>query len=106
MRFASIIALLILAVALIFALQNTATTSISFLIWRREISLALALLIAFLLGGAVVGLALLPSLLSNRFKATSRERQVQSLQAELENRPARGVDTPQEPPTRDLSGNL
>lgn len=105
MRFASVIALLILVVALIFALQNTATTYISFLIWRREISLALALLIAFLLGCAVVGLALLPSLLSNRFKAASRERRVQSLQAELENRPTREVDAPQEPPRGDPSGN-
>jgi uncharacterized integral membrane protein len=86
MRFFFFIALLILVVALIFALQNTATTTVSFLIWRREISLALALLAAFLLGGAVVGLALLPGWLSNRLKASARGRRMQELEAELEAR--------------------
>jgi putative membrane protein len=86
MRFFFFIALLILVVALIFALQNTATATISFLFWRREISLALALLAAFLLGAAVVGLALLPGWLSNRLKASSRGRRMQELEAELEAR--------------------
>jgi uncharacterized integral membrane protein len=103
MRFVFIIALFVLAVALIFALQNTATTSISFLIWRREISLALALLIAFLLGVVVVALALLPSLLSQRFKATSRKRRAQTLQAELKYRSDRPAGTSPEKRGSDLS---
>jgi putative membrane protein len=92
MRFFFLIALLILVVALIFAVQNTAAATISFLIWQREISLALALLVAFLFGCAVVGLALLPGWFSNRFKASSQGRRMRELEAELEARSAGNIE--------------
>lgn len=68
-----ILALLISIVAVVFALQNTAVVTVSFLLWSFEGSLALVLLGTLLVGVLISLLASTPGLVRGKWN-TSRER--------------------------------
>lgn len=69
-----IVTVCIIAVAVIFALQNAATVPVTFLFWSFSSSLALLLLGAFVLGIAAAILASLPSTIKrNRTIAGQRK---------------------------------
>jgi putative membrane protein len=53
MRPRLIVSLVLIALLLVFAVQNATTVDIVFLFWRAEISRALLLFIVFVLGGTV-----------------------------------------------------
>lgn len=64
MIFALLLALVIIGLGAVFALQNTAPITVQFLFWETgEISLALVLLITFVAGVVVTILASLPGLI-------------------------------------------
>ena len=79
-----IFALVIAAVAVIFAIQNPMTISISFLAWKVTGSLSLVL-IATLAIGTVIGLLVLaPSAIKNTFAVSSHRKRIGALEKELE----------------------
>lgn len=80
-----ILALLIAIVAVVFAVQNTAAVTISFLIWKLEGSLALVLLITLLVGVLISLLASTPGLIRGKWNTSSQKKKLTSLEAEREN---------------------
>lgn len=78
-----VLSLIIALVAVIFALQNTATITVSFLIWQFHGSLALVLIISLLVGALITFLALLPGLLRGRWSLRKLRKQFAALEADL-----------------------
>ena len=78
-----IIALLIAIVAVIFALQNAVTVSITFLVWKTEGSLALVLLVALAVGAVVGLLVSLPGRIRGAWTAGSQKKKLTELEASL-----------------------
>lgn len=76
MQFLIILALLIAVVAVIFALQNTALVTISFLFWQFDGSLALVVLLAVLTGVLISVLASLPSIIKNQIGSNSKNKKI------------------------------
>ncbi len=83
MQVTLIIALLIAIMAVIFALQNAATISISFLVWKTEGSLALTLLVTLAVGAVVGLLVSLPGRIRGAWKAGSHKKKLAELEASL-----------------------
>jgi len=84
-------ALIISILAVIFAVQNTAPTTISFAIWDFKGSLALVLLVALAAGALISFFASLPSNLRARWilrqqrkKITDLEKSLATVRSELE----------------------
>lgn len=77
------VALLISLAALTFAVQNTTSVAVRFLIWQFESSLALVLLIAFVLGALVMGLLLAPPLISASVSRSSLSRKLSRQESQL-----------------------
>ena len=81
MVFALLLALVIIALGAVFALQNTAPITVQFLFWQTgEVSLALVLLVTFIAGVVVTILASLPGLIR-------RDRTIRSLEEMTEATP-------------------
>jgi putative membrane protein len=78
-----IIALLIAVLAIVFALQNTGSVAVSFLVWQFQGSLALVLILAFLAGIVTIFFALLPNLIRYRLRASREGRQKETLEETL-----------------------
>ena len=78
-----IVALVISAIAVIFALQNTMIVTISFLAWKFTGSLSLVLLVTPAIGALIGLLVLAPSTLKNTFTASSQRKRINSLEKEL-----------------------
>ena len=79
-----IFALVIAAVAVIFAVQNPITVTISFLAWKVTGSLSLVL-IATLVIGAVIGLLVLaPSAIKNTIAVSGHRKRIGALEKELD----------------------
>ena len=84
-----ILALAIAIVAVIFALQNTMTITISFLAWEVTGSLSLVLLVTLAIGVLIGLLFLSPSTIKNSMAASSHRKRVGTLEKELEEHKAR-----------------
>ena len=84
-----IVALVIAIVAVIFALQNTMTITISFLAWEVTGSLSLVLLITLAIGVVIGLLVLSPSAIKSTLTASSTRKRVGSLEKELDEHKAR-----------------
>ena len=84
-----IVALVIAIVAVIFALQNTMTITISFLAWEVTGSLSLVLLITLAIGVVIGLLVLSPSAIKSSLAASSTRKRVGSLEKELDEHKAR-----------------
>jgi len=74
--------LLAILVAL-FAVQNSVTTTVVFLAWRFESSLAVLLLMTFALGVACMALVGTPASLRQRWSRRQQRLQIEQLQAEI-----------------------
>ncbi len=83
MLFFVILALLIAIFAIVFALQNTATVTISFLVWHFQGSLALILIVTLLVGAAIAFLVYLPSILRHHRSIRRLRRQASELESNL-----------------------
>ncbi len=78
-----ILALAIAIIAVIFALQNTAVVTISFLVWKVTGSLSLVLLVTLAIGVLIGVLFLLPSAIKTTLQASGQRKQLGTLEKEL-----------------------
>ncbi len=79
-----LVALLIALVAVVFALQNATTVTITLLAWQFQGSLALLLLSTLAVGFVVGWLAATPALIRSRLEKGGLRKQIASLQEALE----------------------
>lgn len=78
-----VLALIIAIFAVIFALQNTALVTVTFLLWTFEQSLALVLLLS-LAAGVLVGLfTLLPTTFRQKFSISGQRKKLDALEKSL-----------------------
>ena len=81
-----VIGLILGAVTVIFALQNTTSISVVFLSWKFEGSLALILLVTMAVGIVVALLMSLPELIKKSFQISSLMKLNRVSKTELENK--------------------
>ena len=79
-----IVSLVVAILAVIFALQNNTPTTLQFLSWKFEGSLALVILLAVAAGALVSFFAALPSLLRLKWHLRSHKRRLAELEAAAE----------------------
>jgi len=79
-----IVGLVIAIIAVIFALQNTMTITISFLAWELTGSLSLVLLVTLAIGVVIGLLVLSPSAIKNSLAVSSNRKRIGSLEKELD----------------------
>ena len=79
-----IFGLIIAALAIIFALQNSMTVTISFLAWEAIGSLSLVLLITLAIGALIGLLVLAPSVIKHSIAASNSRKRVGALEKELD----------------------
>ncbi len=84
-----IFAFLIAVVAVIFALQNTITVTISFLAWKVTGSLSLVLLVTLAIGAVIGLLVLAPSAIKNSIAVSGHRKRIGSLEKELDEHKAK-----------------
>ena len=84
-----ILAFVIAILAVIFALQNSMTVTISFLAWEATGSLSLVLLITLAIGVVIGLLFLAPSTIRRSFTASSQRKRIGSLEKELDEHKAK-----------------
>ncbi len=78
-----IISLILAVLAIIFALQNTASASVIFIVWTFNGSLALVLLVALAAGILISFLASLPTLIRDRLMISRQTRKLAELESSL-----------------------
>lgn len=78
-----IFALIIAGIAVIFAIQNTAMTTVTFLFWTFNGSLALILLLALIAGAVVSILASSPALIRDKLTIRNQKKQIIELETKL-----------------------
>jgi putative membrane protein len=78
-----IISLVIAVLAIIFALQNTAVASVTFIVWTFTGSLALVLLVALVAGILISFLASLPTLIRDRLTISRQNKKLAELESSL-----------------------
>ncbi len=78
-----ILALVIAIIAVIFALQNTAVVTISFLVWNVTGSLSLVLLVTLAIGVIIGVLFLSPSTIKTSLQASGQRKQLSALEKDL-----------------------
>jgi uncharacterized integral membrane protein len=92
----TIIALLIAILAVVFALQNTAVVTVTFLVWNFQSSLALVLLLALVAGLLICFLAMAPGMIRSGWRASRQRKLLDRLENDLaEHR--RKLDEPRKP---------
>ncbi|HWH16448.1 MAG TPA: LapA family protein [Candidatus Paceibacterota bacterium] len=95
------------AAALLFALQNTGVTALTFLGWQFESSLALLILIAFASGALTALLVSLPSALRDGFRIMRLKRENKTLVDEITRLRTDGVVVEEEPaPVLDIRNRV
>lgn len=82
--FLLILALLVAIVAVIFAVQNAASITVSFLVWQFGASLALVLLLAVAVGVLLVMLVTAPGNIRNSWNLSRLKKRVAELEAEVQ----------------------
>ena len=87
-----ILALLIAAVAVIFAVQNVATVTITFLAWKLTGSLSVVLLVTLVIGAVVGLLVLAPSAVKGTISAASQRKRIGDLEKQLDEHKRRIVE--------------
>jgi uncharacterized integral membrane protein len=101
-----LIAILVAALAVIFAVQNTEVVTVDFLFWCFQGSLALILLVALAAGAIASSLASIPSMFRAHRLSGSLQRKVEELEAELQKvRQELGRATPEAPPAAHPAGD-
>ncbi len=84
-----IVALVIALLAVIFALQNAVTITISFLAWTVTGSLSLVLLITLAIGVVIGLLVLAPSTIKKSFTVSNHIKRIGALEKELDEQKAK-----------------
>jgi putative membrane protein len=78
-----IIALIIIALAVIFAVQNTAVITVSFFFWTYQGSLAIVLLVALCAGALISLLFSLPTILRDKWRIRSHKKKLAEVETSL-----------------------
>jgi len=78
-----ILALIVAIIAVIFALQNTAAVTVSFIVWQFDQSLALVLLLSVAIGVIIGLLTILPTVIRNKWQLTGKKKTIESLEKNL-----------------------
>lgn len=79
-----IVALVIAVIAVVFALQNTLTVTITFFVWTVTGSLSLILLVTLAIGAVIGMLVLAPSTVKNSLAASGHRKRIGALEKELD----------------------
>ncbi len=93
-----ILALIIAALAVIFALQNAMPIAVSFFTWRYEGSLALVLLLTLGMGVIISLLISLPAVIRKKLIISSQKKVINDLEKSLKEK----SETPNIPPEEPL----
>lgn len=86
------IALLIMLIAIVFAVQNNDPTQVRFLAWKTEGSLALVLLLTLAAGALISYLVSLPSKLRDKLTIRSQGKQIEQLERTLNEHHGQSVE--------------
>lgn len=78
-----ILALILSGIAILFALQNTAPVTVSFVVWRFDSFLALVIIIALAAGALISMLLSLPSLIRHKWNLNTQSKKIGSLESNL-----------------------
>jgi uncharacterized integral membrane protein len=89
MQLLTILGIGIALAAVLFALQNNASVTVSFLLWRFDSSLAMVLLLALAAGALIVALVSMPRAFKLRWTLARQRKEIARLKADCEARPAR-----------------
>ena len=79
-----IVALIIAVLAVVFAIQNASIILISFLAWQFQGSMALVLLLTFVLGFIAALLIVLPKLIRGNLMISSQKKKLGELPEKIE----------------------
>ena len=103
-----IVALVIAVIAVVFALQNSLTVTITFFVWKVTGSLSLVLLITLAIGAVIGMLVLAPSAIKNSLAVSGHRKRIGALEKELDEHKAKVAElqkpkpvTPPTPPPSD-----
>lgn len=77
-----VLALVVVAVTIILAVQNLATVSVHFVIWQIEASLAVFLLLTLVLGFLASFLLSMPTAIQKNLKITNHKKRIAELEKE------------------------
>lgn len=80
MQVLAILAMLTAIGSVMFALQNNVPVTVTFLLWRFDSSLAMVLLMALALGGAVVALISTPATLRRQWTIGRQNKRIEELE--------------------------
>jgi uncharacterized integral membrane protein len=83
MQILLIFSFVIAFLAILFAIQNTTVTSIRFLIWETEGSLALVLFIALVAGALISYLATAPGQIKQKMTISSQRKRITEVEGQL-----------------------
>ncbi|MFL7892019.1 MAG: lipopolysaccharide assembly LapA domain-containing protein [Anaerolineales bacterium] len=83
MQILLIFSFIIAFLAIIFAIQNTGVTSIRFLIWESEGSLALILFIAMAAGALISYLVTAPNQIKGRMTISNQRKRIAEVESQL-----------------------
>jgi len=84
MQILLLVAILVAALAVIFAVQNTEIVNVDFLFWSFQGSLALILLVALAAGAIASSLASIPSIFRAHRTGNAQRHKIETLEAELQ----------------------
>ena len=97
-----ILGLVLGALAVIFALQNITTITVSFFVWQLEGSLALILALAFLTGIVATLLIILPESVNNYFNYRKLRKENEKLEEDLRKQKELTTFAKHTPPTPEI----
>ncbi|SCY44513.1 putative membrane protein [Nitrosospira sp. Nl5] len=92
-----IVALIIVLLTVMFAVQNAVSVSVVFFMWRVDASLAVVIAACFGLGALIGALVTVPTMLRERISISRLHKQVETLRAENNDLRALKKDTPPTP---------
>lgn len=81
MQLITIVAMLVAAAGVTFALQNNTPVSVTFLLWHLEASLAAVLLLTLAVGGFIVGLVSTPATLRRQWTINRQNKRIRELES-------------------------
>ncbi|MGC2166761.1 MAG: LapA family protein [Gallionella sp.] len=83
MQLVSLVAIFFAIFTVIFALQNNIPVTVTMMMWHFESSLAVVLLLALAIGGAIVALVSTPSTLRRQWEVRRLNQKISDLEIEI-----------------------
>lgn len=84
MQILLIISLIIAIIAVVFAVQNTETATISFLAWEGNLPLALVTILSLVAGVLVGMLVSMPSIIRNKWAVRNQVKKIKDLEVKID----------------------